>query len=140
MWSAVDHSTLDIWLMKLCSGCINLNDQARSSRLRTVEFVAVLQTIEPNLASSTWIVSGEHGIPKVSVIRYLHDFSKWNKSSWTVLHLLSKYWKTHPNTLCLIGSLDKTSVFKILIKLKPLCYIFSVKKNLRYTHKFKSEI
>ena len=38
---AVDHNTVTRWFKKFCSGCKNLDDQAKSSRAKTVDSVAV---------------------------------------------------------------------------------------------------
>ena len=39
---AVDHSSVTRWFKKFCSGCKNLNEQARSSRLKTRDSEDVL--------------------------------------------------------------------------------------------------
>ena len=57
---AVDHSTVTRWFEKFCLGYKNLDDQAMPSRPKTIDFKAVFQTIETNLASSAWRVSGEY--------------------------------------------------------------------------------
>ena len=51
--SAVNHSTETRWFKKFCSGCKNLDDEARSGRPKTMNSEAILQTIEANTASST---------------------------------------------------------------------------------------
>ena len=49
---AVDYSVVTRWVKKFCTGCKNLNDQARSGRPKTTESEAMLQAIEANPASS----------------------------------------------------------------------------------------
>ena len=39
------------WFKEFCSGCKNLNNQARSGKFKTVDSEAVLQAIEANLPS-----------------------------------------------------------------------------------------
>ena len=46
---AVDHSR---WLNKFCLSCQNLDLQARSGRLKSVDSEAVFQVLEANLANS----------------------------------------------------------------------------------------
>ena len=48
---AVDHSTVTRWSKKFSSGCKNLDDQARSSRPKTMDSKTMLQAIEASLAS-----------------------------------------------------------------------------------------
>ena len=42
----VDHSTVSRWLKKFCSGCMNLNDQAKSGRPKTMDSESVLQAMK----------------------------------------------------------------------------------------------
>ena len=50
----VDHSTVTRWLN---SDCKNLDDQEKSDRLKSVDSVAILQTIEANRVSSIQLPS-----------------------------------------------------------------------------------
>ena len=59
---AVDYSTVSRWFKKFWLGYKNLNNQARSGRLKTVDSETILQDIEANPVSSTWRVSGKLGI------------------------------------------------------------------------------
>ena len=52
----VDHSALTRWILKSCTGCKNLDNQARSGRPKTADSETVLKAIE---ASGTRRVSGE---------------------------------------------------------------------------------
>ena len=63
----VEHRTVTSWFKKFCSSCKNLDNQAKPSRPKTVDFEAVLQAMESNMASSTWRVSGELSISQYSV-------------------------------------------------------------------------
>ena len=51
---AVDHSIETRWFKNFCSGCQNLDDQAKSGRPDTMDCKAVFQAIEANSVSSTW--------------------------------------------------------------------------------------
>ena len=68
---SVDCSKVTRRLKKFCLGYKDLNDQLRSSRLKTVDSKA-----ETNLASSTLSISGELGILQSSMIHYLHNLNK----------------------------------------------------------------
>ena len=58
----VGHSMVTRWFKKFCFRCQNLDDQARSSRPKTMDSEAMLQARETNLVSSIRRVSGELGI------------------------------------------------------------------------------
>ena len=45
---SVDGSTVNRWLKKFCYSCMNLDDQTRSGRSKTVNTKGVLRTIELN--------------------------------------------------------------------------------------------
>ena len=68
----IDHSTVTKWFKEFCSVCMNLDDQARSAKPKTVDFEA----IETNLESSTWRVSGDLGISQSNVVGLLLDLNK----------------------------------------------------------------
>ena len=51
--SAVDYSTVNRGFKKFCSGCKNLDYQARSGRTKSEDSNNILQDIETTLASST---------------------------------------------------------------------------------------
>ena len=85
--SAVDHSTVTGWFKKFHSGCKNLNKQARSGGPKTVDSKAIFEDIEPNLANSTWRVSGKFSISQSSVVHHLHNLSKSLHSSQIVPHV-----------------------------------------------------
>ena len=55
-----------------------------------MDFKAVLQAIEANLASKPQRVTGESGISPFSVVHHFHDFGKNIDIYWNV----PKYWKT----------------------------------------------
>ena len=72
--------------------CKNLDDQVRSGQV-------VLQTVEENLMSSTWRVSGELSILQSNMVCHYHNL---NKSTWNyqiVHHILPKYYKTFDSSL-----------------------------------------
>ena len=58
----LDHSIVTRWSKKFCSGCKNLNDQAKSGRPKTMDSEIMLQAIEANPVSSTHRVPSEFGI------------------------------------------------------------------------------
>ena len=66
---AEDLSTVTRWFKKFCSGCKNLDDQAKSARPKT-------EDTKVNPASSTWRVSGELGISQTSVVCNFHNLSR----------------------------------------------------------------
>ena len=51
--ATIDHSTINRWFKKFCSGYKNLDNQTRSGSPKTKNSKAMLHTIEANLASST---------------------------------------------------------------------------------------
>ena len=65
-WSAVAHSIVIRWLKRFRSGCKNLDNQAKSLRLKIVYSAAVFETIE---------ASGERDILHFNVVRHLHNTS-----------------------------------------------------------------
>ena len=74
--SVVDYNTVTRLFKKFCSDYKNLDNQARSSRFKSVDFEIVLLVIEPNPASSAQRVSGELGISQFSVVRHFDDLCK----------------------------------------------------------------
>ena len=87
----VDHR----WFKKFYLGYKNLNDQARSSWPKIMDFKALVQTIETHLVNSTWRVSGKLGISHYSVNRYLHDLCKSICNCQIMPHsILKRYLKT----------------------------------------------
>ena len=77
----VDYSSITRWFKKFHSGCKNLNDSARSVRLKT-EFA-----IEVKLLSHMQRVSGELSISLSSVVCCLHNLSKSIQGFWIVPHI-----------------------------------------------------
>ena len=59
MGGAIDQNTVTRWLKKFHSGSKNFDDQAKSSRPKTIDLEIALQTIGANPVSSTQGVSGE---------------------------------------------------------------------------------
>ena len=102
--STVDHITVIRWFKKFSLGCKNLHDQARPGRAQTIDSKAILQTIEANMASSTWRVSGKLDISQFSVIHHLHNLGKSIKN-------------------CQIVSCVNQNIIKLLT---PLVYINAV--------------
>ena len=82
--NAFDFSVLTIWFMKFRSGYKNLDDQARSSRSKTVD--SVLQDMEINQARNTQRVSGEFSMSQSS---HLFNISK-NNQSWQIAVLFTQ--------------------------------------------------
>ena len=94
---AVDHATVTRWLQSFCSGCKNLDNQAKSGRPKTVNPGAVLQAIEANTASSTQRVSSELSLLQSSIVDHIHNLSKNIWSCWIVSHvakILQNFWLT----------------------------------------------
>ena len=94
--SPVDQRTVNRWLKKFRLSDRNLEDQARSGRPTTVDFEAMLQTIEANSVISIRRVSGELGISQVWVV-HLHDFLKSIGSCRIVppiTKILQNFWLT----------------------------------------------
>ena len=58
---AVNHRKLTRWFKKFCSGCKNLNKQARSNRPKTMDSEDVFQAVETNL-----VTLGEYQVSSVS--------------------------------------------------------------------------
>ena len=50
---ADDYSIVNKWFKKFCSGCKDLDNQARSAKSKTNDSEAVLLAIEANLVSSS---------------------------------------------------------------------------------------
>ena len=84
---AVDHVTVTRWFKKFCSVCKNLNDQARVDKPKSMDSEAMFQTIETNLVSNTWRVSGELDISHSSMICHRHNFGKSILNLQTVPHI-----------------------------------------------------
>ena len=72
----VNYSIVTRCFKKFCSGCKNLDNQAKSDRSITVDSKTVLRDIEANLVSRTGKVSGELSISLFRVVNQLHDFNK----------------------------------------------------------------
>ena len=92
----VDHSTVIGWFKKFCLGCKNVNNQARSSRPKSMNFKAMTQAIEANLVRSPQRVSGELSIAQSNMVGHLHGLGK-SIGSWLVLHIikiLQNFWLT----------------------------------------------
>ena len=83
----VDPSTVTRWFKKFYSACKNHIDQTRSRKLKTVNFEAVLEAIEPYPVCSTRRVSGELGIIQFSVVCDIYDRSKTIRRSQIVFHM-----------------------------------------------------
>ena len=77
-------------VQEILLGLQNLNNQVRSSMAKIVDSEDQLQSIEVNMESSTWRVSGELTI---SPSRHLHNLGK---SIWAaeLCLILPKYFKT----------------------------------------------
>ena len=84
---SVDHKTITCRLKKFCSGCKNLDNQARLGRPKTIDSELVLQAKETNQASSTCRVSGKLGILQSSVVCRLYELGKGIKSYQIVPHI-----------------------------------------------------
>ena len=69
---AIDHSTVSRNFKKFLQGCNNLDDQGSLGRPTNVCFEDLLKAIEPNIASSTQSVSGEHSISQSAVGCHLY--------------------------------------------------------------------
>ena len=85
---------------KFCSGCKNFSDQAKWRRVKSINFKAVLQTIEANLVSSTWRVSGKLSISPSNWVHHPHNLGKCTKSCWIVPHItkiVQNFWLTQVN-------------------------------------------
>ena len=68
----VDYNTVARWLKKFRSSCKNLDDQVRSSGLKTLDSEAVLEAIEANLISSIQrVTSNKLCILQFSVVCHL---------------------------------------------------------------------
>ena len=92
----VNHTTLTKWSKKFHSDCNNLNDQTRSNRFETLDFKAILQANEANLASNCQRVPGGLSISQFSMVHHLH-FCKSIRSCQIVLHvtkILQNFWLT----------------------------------------------
>ena len=72
----------------VCSGCKNLNDQAKSGRPKTVDSRMVLQPIEANPASSTQKLLIKLGISQSNV--FCHPYNLGN-SIWSCKTIDSSY-------------------------------------------------
>ena len=70
-----ETSTVTRWLKNFCLGCKNLDDQARTGRLKIVDSEVVLQAIETNPTGSIQRVSGELSISQSRVVHF-HDLGK----------------------------------------------------------------
>ena len=55
---------------------LDLNDQARSGRPKTMDSKALQQAIEANPGTSIPKVSSELGIPESNVVQHFHDLRK----------------------------------------------------------------
>ena len=77
----VDHSTVTRWLKKfyLCSK--NIDDQARSGRLKTVHSEAMFQAIEANSMSNIRRISCDFSISQSTVVCHLHNLKLKNCAS-----------------------------------------------------------
>ena len=94
----------------------NLDDLARSGKLKIVDVKAVLLAIRANLANSTWRASGEFGISQSSVIRYLQDLGK--------KHLQLPNFPSHYQNIAKLW-LIQVNIYFILRKYRP--YFFKNK-------------
>ena len=72
----IDHSTATRWLKKFCLACKKFGDQARLSRLTTMDFEFELQATEANLVTITRRVSGELSILQSRIVRHPYDLCK----------------------------------------------------------------
>ena len=93
----VDYSTKTKWFKKSHLGCKNLNDQAKSSRPKTMDSEAVSQVIHANQVSSSQRVLCKLSISQSSVVSYLHDLSTSIHSCQIVsqvIEILQNLWLT----------------------------------------------
>ena len=81
-----DHTTETRWFKKLDSGSKFLNNQARSSRPKTVGSEAMLLAIEANMVVGFWRVLEEFSITQSSVVCHLYDVGKSIRCCQIVLH------------------------------------------------------
>ena len=81
----VDYTISTRWFKKFCSSCKNVTDQEMSGWHNTMDFKAMLQTIEANLVSSTWRVSGKLSISLASVIHQLQKISVYRAADLCII-------------------------------------------------------
>ena len=92
----VDHSTVKRWLKKFRSDSKNLDNQTRSGRPKTVDYVILLKAMEINSASSTRRVWSKLGISQSSVVRHLYDLCKNIWSCRIIIQNIAKL-LSHPS-------------------------------------------
>ena len=92
----VDYNKVTRWFKKFCFGGKNLEDQARSDRIKSVDSDAMLPAIEVNLVRSTQRVWDKLSISEPSMVCHLHDFSKniWNSRIGPHTKILQNFWLT----------------------------------------------
>ena len=71
----IDHSPVIRWFKKFCSGCKNLHNQASSGRIKTVDSVVIIQTINTNLMMSTeaWHLTVQCGLSPLQLCKNLQN-------------------------------------------------------------------
>ena len=76
-----DQSTVSRWFKKFHSGCKNINDQAKSGRLRSMDSGAMFLTIEANPVSSIRAVSGKLSISQSSAVHHITTTTKASRDA-----------------------------------------------------------
>ena len=95
-----DHSTVTRWFKTFCMDCKNLDNQAKSSRPKSMDSEAELHAIEANLVSCTWRVSGKLSISQSSVVHHIHNLGKSIQNCQIVPQNIAKLF-THPSIIFL---------------------------------------
>ena len=124
---AVDHSTVTRWFKKFCLGCKNLNDQARSSRPKTMDSkVTLLRKIQ-------WVALEEYQVSLASnnLLRVV-TFTIFTKVSWAagLCLMLTKYCKTFYSLKYIKRIISKTGISLFFF------FLYSRKNTLLFYKKY----
>ena len=122
-----------------CSGCKNLNNQARPSKPKTMGSEAVLQPTEANLMSSTQRISDEVDISHSNVVHHFHNLGKSIHSSQIVPHITKIFQLPWHSLMMIIQNyqilhmLEYRTKPKVEITVNGLHYLFLLTKKRQWS-------